>query len=197
LEISDELRDMYRYVQVEGIRWDYSIIIEFVHEMHRKGITTDITQKGHHCVHWSGFSSQGDGACFEGRVANMEKFFKAHNLAGSFPMVQLLAEESICAISWTHQSSHYCHENTLRFSADYGDFDEDMADKFQGGLRAAWNITLEDQLGPFTRAVETIVKNYCKKLYRRLEREYDYLTSDEVVDKYIREHIMTGDEDGI
>lgn len=138
-------------------------------------------------IFFSGFWSQGDGACFEGHYsyrnnASVEIRSYAprdtilHGIADALQVVQrcnfyqLRAEASHCG--------HYYHEYCMaicveRDSATYQEMTADAEDIVVEALRdlARW-------------------------LYRQLEREYDYLSSDEPVDETITANEYTFTENG-
>jgi hypothetical protein len=147
-------------------------------------------------IHFSGFSSQGDGACYEGSyryVPEAVKQIKAH--AGQDKELHRIAEALTAlqvALKLTHNgsgtatatissgSSNYCHSNTMEFDVSVDGDDSD------------------DCYGPEWPAVEEqlcrLLRDFADWIYRQLEAEHDYLTSDEHIDQYLAE--LRFDEDG-
>lgn len=97
--------------------------------------------------------------------------------------------------SVNRQSSHYVHENTVdfelstdwRYATKHGT-DEELTEQEQEQLDALANKVQED--------IDSIVTDICRAIYKNLEAEHDYLTSDEQVDESIRANEYTFDEDG-
>ena len=68
-------------------------------------------------IYFSGFWSQGDGACFEGHVADWTKFL---NALGRPDAARVMADLEGCTgvrLIWNH-SGHYYHEHCTAFDAD-------------------------------------------------------------------------------
>lgn len=138
-------------------------------------------------VYFSGFSSQGDGACFTGSYAYRKNAARAvreyapqdtelHAIADALQEVQRVNFYNLSA-SVKH-SGRYCHE----LCTDVTVYDDRYA---YGDVRA----------GAAERLTECL-RDYMRWIYRRLESEYEYLTSKES----IRETILANDyeftEDG-
>jgi hypothetical protein len=64
MNISESLIDKYRHINVEHVEWWDSEYDCFKQDMAEVGIEVDN-------IYFSGFWSQGDGACFEGKIDNM------------------------------------------------------------------------------------------------------------------------------
>lgn len=137
------------------------------------------------CIFFSGFWSQGDGASFEGNysyrknasasiLAYAPQDTTLHGIADALQSVQRRNFYQLRAEA-THRG-HYYHEHCMaisvtRDSPTYQDMSADAEDVITEALRdlARW-------------------------LYRQLEREYEYLTSDEAVDESIvaNDYTFTG-----
>ena len=129
-------------------------------------------------IQWSGFWSQGDGACFTCDFDEEVIFpiLKERSLMGH--QVQWIEELGVEVQSAQSircgPSNFYSHENTvtgdLLFNVPGGkEFDQKIA------------ILLE-------RALTEIIREACTDLYRRLEDEYDHATSDEAIKQRIKEY---------
>lgn len=128
-------------------------------------------------IYFSGFCSQGDGACFNGSVGKCEIVFTR--------LAPILWEHwskiEVCTARW-YSSGRYCHSNTLSFNyefevpnqiTDESDLRWHAMEQLRHELNAAWE--------KFTDALEAEVKGLCDKLYSDLSDEYDHLTSDESI----------------
>lgn len=126
--------------------------------------------------YWSGFWSQGDGACFTGVASNIPLLLTA---AG----YEHLAEAAEGTSLYLLHNDRYYHENsvTFDFSGWYANnpYDEDE-DHFKHLLWAATNPGDEEWIAA-ADAVEDLLRDLMIELYRDLEAEYEYLTSDENV----------------
>jgi hypothetical protein len=127
------------------------------------------------CIWFSGFSSQGDGVCFEARYRYVKGCAKAvrehapmderlHQIAEGLQAVQRGAFYRLTAE--TRHSGHYYHSGCM--SVDVYRTDE-----------ADVSAELEETL---TR----LLRQFADWIYRQLEAEHDYQMSDESVDENIR-----------
>ena len=128
------------------------------------------------CVNWSGFWSQGDGACFDGHTSDMVHLCNTAEELKPFADVYQLDQISM---SWISRGN-YSHEHTLSFEMQdhrYVDENEDDIGKLRDKL-----VQIETKrLRPLEEAIIEWVKDQCRKLYNDLEEEYEHLTSDEQV----------------
>ena len=136
-------------------------------------------------VYWSGFCSQGDGACFEGTYSYVKGASKAirehapqdtelHRIADALQAAQRRNFYGLEA-STTH-TGRYQHSGSMRVDVngrDYRDVTEDDEDTLRQALR-----------------------DFADWLYGRLEDAYEYTMSDENVDESIRLNEYEFDESG-
>lgn len=177
----DEILDKYRLWNVyDG--WHDTVYDDFRRDMGEIGIDVDD-------IYYSGFSSQGDGACFEGCVSNWPKFLKS--VGYTCPALTTLAVEA-----WRFyviHRGHYCHENCTSFSTDMVNPDEYYEAALQDFVDNHSPYTTDIQNAAFLAllqgydygALETefteAFKGHMRDLYSRLEDEHDHQTSDEAV----------------
>lgn len=128
-------------------------------------------------ISFSGFWSQGDGACFEGRY-QYNKHWKKKLAAYAPEAKEILtigrrlqdeqrAHKYKIAANISKHTHRYCHENTVStetYNVDTGDF-----------ISAPY--------------VGELFKMLMRWIYSNLEKEYEYLTSDE----HVAENIMAND----
>lgn len=171
-ELSDGVKqkkiEASRYDEVNNDYWYDSTLDDFKQILEIFGVTYN----GIHQIMFSGFSSQGDGLCFVGEVAyvtGMKKKILDH--APKDETLHKIADKLIAChrkAKWKYEgtiaktSSHYSHENTVDFTGVH--WDGDCFD------REAIESEMID-----------IMRWLMKHFYRMLEKEYEYLTSDEYV----------------
>lgn len=140
-------------------------------------------------IHFSGFSSQGDGACFSGdyrfvpdAVKNIESECNDKELlriASELTVLQmtrrLLGHDYFSATITT--SGRYSHSGTMSVDLHVNDENEDY-----------------DSTGQIQEEVQQLMRDFADWIYKNLEAEYDHLTSDEYVDERLAEESF--DEDG-
>lgn len=138
------------------------------------------------CIFFSGFSSQGDGACFEGSYEYVKGAAKAIRQHAPQDATLHAIADDLQAIQRKHfyrltarvkHSGYYSHEFCTHIDvcdSETGcEVDADTAD-----------------------AVIEPLRDFMQWIYRQLESEYEYLMSDESVDENIRCNEYTFDEDG-
>lgn len=84
----------------------------------------------------------------------------------------------------TRRNSHYVHQRSTDFELEVGNVPSEHAAKIEGLADDAETMIKEEIIG---------INN---KIYRALEREWDYLNSDEAVDESIETNQYEFDEDG-
>ena len=177
----DEILDKYRDWNVyEG--WHDYVYEDFKREMDAIGIEVDD-------IYFSGFSSQGDGACFEGRVSNWPKFLES--VGYTCPALIGLAAEA-WGFSVVHRG-HYYHENCTSFTSDMvspDDYSESEMDEFvyahspyKTDIQNAAFVTILQgyNFSSLQDEFEEEFKRHMRALYNQLEAEYDHLTTDEAI----------------
>lgn len=120
-------------------------------------------------IYFSGFYSQGDGACFDARI-NLDQAFskyleecpRKHERA-----IRAFLEDCNARIVTT--SHRYSHENTRSI-------------EYESGREGKHLNAILDNLIDW---LEEKRKAFCREIYRELEREYDSLTSNEAVQESI------------
>jgi hypothetical protein len=138
------------------------------------------------CIFFSGFSSQGDGACFEGRYqykkgsvkAVVEYAPKDKELDRIVRELYTLQKEHGYGITATvKHEGHYSHKYCT--AIDVYNKDGDYADLNTGN------------------AVAEILRDFMEWIYRQLKTEYEYRTGDEAVIEDIRANEMEFTEEGV
>lgn len=149
----------------------------FKKDMKEKSIRVDET-------YFSGFGSQGDGACFEGCIDDLKEFIERNELTEKFAwLLQLLETDYVRCISISCKSrGNYCHEHTMEFDdtfelGHYHDPEDGLI-----YLSAQQEIEEAEKRWPdFVDTVKEMFLDHARQLYKYLEEEHDYLTSDEHV----------------
>lgn len=135
-------------------------------------------------IYYSGFSSQGDGACFEGSYAYVKGCAKAirdyapkdetlHRIADDLAEAQRKSFYRIRA-TMEHRG-HYYHSGCMRV-------------EHHGDNPAARH---EDE-----ESVTQAMRDFADWIYKQLEADYDYRMSDEAVDESILANEYTFTKDG-
>lgn len=144
-------------------------------------------------IYFSGFSSQGDGACFEGtfkyKEGGLEAIKKERLMDEDLHQIVALYEEEQRKCGYgiegeVKHSGHYSHSGCtfIDYSIDHGDDDDDDEE--------------EDYACDYACDIEQPLREFMDWIYWQLEREYGYLTSDEYIVKRLEELGIEFTEDG-
>jgi hypothetical protein len=145
-------------------------------------------------IYFSGFCSQDDGACFEGNyrfVPNAVQKVKAETndeelirIAIEISTLQvtrrLLGLEPFSASISTR--GNYSHSGTMNITIDDPNIDDDHRPD------AALRTEKDD--------ITQLMRSFADWIYKSLEADYDYLTSDECIDQYLEDGDEKYDEFG-
>ena len=134
------------------------------------------------CIWFSGFWSHGDGACFEGRYSHATgaprairdhapKDNELHRIADVLQAIQRRNFYQLHA-TVTHRDRYY-HVYSMAISVERD------------------SPTRQDMTADTEEIVIEALRDLARWLYRQLEREYDYLASDESVDDAITANAYT------
>lgn len=137
-------------------------------------------------VYWSGFSSQGDGACFEGAYRYAKGAAKAiraeaptdktlHAIADNLQAAQRANFYRLEA-SCTHRG-HYSHSGCM--AVDVSDREDSYRD-----------------IGDADETVRQCMRDFADWIYRQLETEYEWRMADAQVDDAITDNEYEFDENG-
>ena len=137
-------------------------------------------------IYYTGFWSQGDGACFEGSYSYKPGASKAirdyapqdtdlHDIAAELQAVQRRYFYKLTA-SCSH-SGHYYHSGCMSVNVDLDDSYASVSGADEDGIIDA-------------------LRSLADWLYRQLKSEYEYQNSDEVIDENIRANEYEFEEDG-
>jgi len=166
----EKILDKHRYDETRYGLWWNSVYDDFKEDMKAIGIEVED-------MYFSGFSSQGDGACFAGGVRDWELFLKDQP-----EYAKLLKVEDDLSLSCRH-SGHYYHEYCTVFNGEINlgnDFDW-ATERLQYDACAIRNEAMFKLFDDFVRDATELFRYHMRDLYKRLEEEHDYLTSDEAV----------------
>lgn len=188
----DAILDEHRDCNVDdGFEWWDGVYENFIEDMKEIGIVVasrpESTLRGTYvrpAIYFSGFWSQGDGACFEGRVDDWTTFIKAAfpNDTEEYLPLWTESEAGSPSLSWTH-SGRYSHENSCTFHSDFDINNEYNSEEqpLRYAVREAIVKYAEVLVEKVFEEAEEFIKGKMKELYRALEEEHDYLTSDDAV----------------
>ena len=165
----DELRD----VNVDFDDWHQFILEDWKEKLEAMGYT-------HPKIMYSGFWSQGDGACFEATI-DLTTWLKAYKLTNKYRKLYAEQKRDGYVNIVIRHSGHYYHENSTSVEDEFG---YHLSEKAQ------------DQLGEIVALIESDIVDINKQIYRSLEKAYEASTSDEAIKDTIEANEYTFLEDG-
>lgn len=152
-------------------------------------------------IYWSGFSSQGDGACFVGSwnpsLADFAKWRKdgwedkeLHRIADVLESIAKDFPNASCHIKHT---GHYYHSHSVSIDCDlmaddYYDTDDPIQEAAFKVREALADKTDDDLI--------EACRDFMDWIYASLEKEWDYINADEQVDESLRANEYEFSEDG-
>lgn len=191
--------------QLNGEHWDGADMYDdFVQVAKCLGVTFDTRTETYYrpgdqtphksapkpCIWWSGFSSQGDGACFEGRydfradsVAAIKEYaptdVELHQIAAGLAELQTQYDCTLSAR--VKHAGHYYHKycTEIEWTAQTADGNDDR------------DVTADDQ-----KAGSALLRDFMQWMYDALEKEYTYQTSDACAEETIKGNDWEFTEDG-
>lgn len=170
--VREDVVEKRRYWNVEDEYWHEHLIDDFKKGMAELGIRANM-------VYFSGFCSQGDGACFDGRIDDKTKLFALPEFAAFKEFAH-----SLYNVTWSSRGN-YCHEETLSFEFSLNEESEPWELDYDNPLRYQVDKIAYDDAMALMAKFEPVftewIKSKCRELYNTLEEEYDYQTEDEQV----------------
>lgn len=173
LDVQEKVLDKFRIYAGEDFSFSAEFVIEDVKEV-GKLLGIDITN-----IYYSGFCSQGDGACFDsdfGYVKGCKKAVMdyAPQDKALHEIVQNLVD--IQGHSWfsleggTAHSGHYYHSGCMAINVGYSGYSEMYPS----------DDSVDD--------MKQVLRDFADWIYSRLEFEYEFITSEDVVRDNIRDN---------
>lgn len=177
-------RDWYREASTDDSFGSECVIDDAKHVFAACGVTIDR-------IYYSGFWSQGDGACFEGtwlasdvKVGGVKDEApvdeELHRIAAEFERIAALFPRASFTVK---HRGYYQHENCTEFSFCFPDDDDNEMETTIASARAETDLT-------------EAAKDAMRWIYRQLEKDYEWRNSDEQVDESILCNCYTFTEEG-
>lgn len=149
------------------------------------------------CIYFSGFWSQGDGACFEGTyrykpgaaaeiAKETGKGYEWEGKVGEGDTELIRIATQLQEVQRRHfyklaaemrHNGHYCHSGCMDVSVEHSE------DRYR-------------DIGEDEKSIRQLMRDFADWIYAQLRAEYDYQTSDEAVEESIRANEYTFDESG-
>lgn len=147
-------------------------------------------------VYWSGFSSQGDGACFEGdyhyrkgSAAAISAEAPATDREGKEQKQNAELNRIARELADLQRKYFYQLSASVRHTGRYS---HEHSTEIEVYDRSGNELANETD----AEAVRDLLRDFMRWIYRQLEAEYEYRLSDECVDESIKANEYEFDEDG-
>jgi hypothetical protein len=195
--------DEHRDINVDYNGWEDGVTEGFKEDMEEIGIS-DID------ISYSGFFSQGDGASFTSETIDTRELFNAAGIKstdaldmevenrddkdkefydlldtlediGQVDRIRIKPDDLKVTIE--RGSSNYYHENTVSAKIEIWDEPDGWKEPY-------------DFVEKLEKEITNFIRGKCKELYSSLEKEHDYLTSDEAIKETLIDNDYQFDEEG-
>lgn len=185
-ELNEQAKEKARnWWKNNGLEYEWWECVYEQHTTAAKMFGLDISR-----IMFSGFWSQGDGACFTGTYSYQKGALSA--IKKEFPLwtelhdickrLQQVQKRNFYGVNIDiSQNGRYCHEMTMTFNVSL----------YINGQGERYDVPegLEDEMAE-------IFRDYARMIYKGLAQEYDYLTSDEQAEEMIIINDYEFTEDG-
>jgi len=169
--IKQVVLEQNRYINTEYIEWYDSDFEYWTDKLQGLGYENPK-------INFSGFCSQGDGASFTCDI-DIKKWIEQNSYDENNTLILRWWDEIELSCSIYRSNNHYCHKNTVSLEWDFYGYDLYKKPLFPFSKRVYCKI--ENLLEELTDGMLECARNEMIKIYHDLEKEYDYLTSDECI----------------
>jgi hypothetical protein len=174
-QLNKDVIENYRYINVEDVEWWEHIFSDFEEDMSKLGVSVKN-------IYFSGFWSQGDGACFEGHIEDWGLYL-LHLGYDSDILANLAKNWWSC--KW-EKRGHYCHEHTVLFDPDIYMGDNPYIERDDPLRHDAWQFVANSyDFLAIDNEIEQNLRQHMRDLYSKLREEYEHLITDEAVIEWL------------
>jgi hypothetical protein len=159
--VQAKVLDRERHINVEDEWWYEGTLSTWKGTLESQGY-------GEPKIFFSGFGSQGDGACFEASV-DLIAWLRGRKRVRSFRRLLSVRESGKVAITIRH-TGRYCHAYSTEVVVSYGGSDDEI----------------ERELVEVRTEIAEEVVELSQQIYRELEKEYFALIDDQAVAETLR-----------
>jgi hypothetical protein len=140
-------------------------------------------------ISYSGFYNQGDGASFTFANIDLEIFLKKNKIKSKFKI--LAKYNDFITINGYRNTHLYSHENTVDIRSEIENY-LDVSDSHIDRVKNALDKKIEE----FEEYLENWIVEKCKEIYKTLENDFEYQTSEEYARESLAENTYEYLEDG-
>ena len=190
-EQKERVIDRYRSWYTEDFNFFTECIMsDFIEDMEAQGM--DVDEKR---IWFSGFWSQGDGACFSGAITDIDKWLAFNGEAFSKKERRIIKDalENSGGEASTKGNARYGYNQQTNVTWNNphenhvdGEYVNGVLTNVTGRQAEAFNL-YEKVMNEFTYAFEQFCQDKAHEYYKSLEKEYEYLSSDEYLSEMFTE----------
>jgi hypothetical protein len=180
-EVQKKVAERERYINVDDSYWYEPIIEDWTEELQQRGFEQAK-------ILFSGFGSQGDGACFEARI-NIAAYLTAHDLAATYP---LLARYPEYVEAYLKHAGWYYHERSTHL-VSY--FNAEIVNPNGSGISNE-ETYVEKDYEALEKDISREAVGLGREIYTALEDEFFHQISDEAVENTLALNEYTYLSDG-
>ncbi len=182
--------------------WWGDIYDMYINESRSKGFDID-------AIHFSGFSSQGDGACWKGRVY-LSTYIKHHMTAPEEQVkrdiwLALIGNDDMQNTLDIQTQGHYSHSNTMCIGYGINTYfsSTTVIVNTETIFNGAFSETIfeaaggDDALHDLEQAALEAAKSLADEIYAALEEEYDHISGEVYFAETCEANDWEFDEDGV
>lgn len=177
-EVQERLIEENRNIEINCIEWFENVIEKWEERLSQIGF------RGAE-IEFSGFCSQGDGASFDCVLIDCDLIHNYMVMCGATwqestkyrALNTAWQKEVFTYLKVVRKNFMYVHSNTCCLSWE-----------LHSDCSAKKDLFIDTQLDK----IEELRKGLCELIYSELEKEFEYLTSDEVVKQYLQDHEFLG-----
>ncbi len=175
-ELKEKVLEKYYDINVDFDGWWDSVYEDWIEDLKNYGFE-DVK------IYFSGFCSQGDGACFISKNINLSLLAEKLNFSTrEINVIKALQEQGYIYSELTH-NNHYYHEYSTYFVI------------YDGYTRATWKRILKI-VARLEIAIKNLIIELSKGIYRDLQAEYEYLTTVDAILETLEINDYEFDENG-
>ena len=135
-------------------------------------------------IYYSGFYSQGDGACFVCESIDLDKIIERMGIKIRLGLKDYIIDN--LGVSIKHNYSRYYHYKTVQINYDFNN-------RFIGDLTEKYCDKIIEEIVNF---IDKDICTYSNEIYNGLESEWEYQNSDECILEMIDDNDYEFTEDG-
>lgn len=161
-----------RYINVDFWEWYHNLLCDFI-ENTKNNYGIEIEEKN---IDFSGFSNQGDGASFTSENIDTKKLIEVLHIDFKSNYLKNLFVEWFNNFEIYRTSFHYshCHTVAVRWQNNF--------DYYNGGSHKRLASYFTQKATEIENKLEELKNKLCNTLYNELENEYEFLTSDSIIE---------------